>query len=98
MSGNQAPVRAGVVAAVGFLALDAVLLVLAGAWMDRPALVLWGGVFAVLAALPVVLWRRYLKHMEDVRAARHAMTEEIRHLQTALREPRTGAVRGEPRR
>lgn len=98
MSGNQAPVRAGVVAAVGFLALDAVLLVLAGAWMDRPGLVVWGGVFALLAAVPVLLWRRYLKHLEDVRTARRAMAEEIRHWQTALREPRTGAVRGEPRR
>lgn len=89
--------RAGVVAAVGFLALDAVLLVLAGAWMDRPGLVVWGGVFAVLAAVPVMLWRRYLKHLDDVRTARRAMAEEIRHLQTALRAPRTGAARGEPR-
>lgn len=102
MTSSEAPVRAGVVAAVGFLALDAVLLVLAGAWMDRPALVVWGGVFAALAAVPVFLWRRYLKHMDDVRTARHAMAEEIRHLQTALREPRgerpTGPLRSEPRR
>ncbi len=97
MSRSEAPVRAGVVAAVGFLALDAVLLVLAGAWMDRPGLVVWGGVFVVLAAVPVLLWRRYLRHMDDVRTARHAMAEEIRHLQAALREPGTGAPRGDPR-
>jgi membrane protein implicated in regulation of membrane protease activity len=98
MTSTRGPVRAGVVAAVGFLALDAVLLVLAGAWMDRPALVVWGGVFAVLAAVPVMLWRRYLKRLDDVRTARHAMAEEIRRLQTASREPQTEALRSEPRR
>ncbi|MBI2401195.1 MAG: hypothetical protein HYV20_00330 [Gemmatimonadetes bacterium] len=98
MKSNPAPVRAGVVAAVGFLALDAVLLVLAGAWMDRPALVVWGVVFAALAVVPVILWRRYLRHMDDVRTARHDMAEEIRHWQTTLRDPGSEPVRGEPRR
>ncbi len=98
MTSNQGPVRAGVVAAVGFLALDAVLLVLAGAWMDRPSLVIWGAVFALLAAVPVILWRRYLKDLDDVRTARRAMAEEARHLQTALREHPTEAARGEPQR
>lgn len=97
MTSTPGPVRAGVVAAVGFLALDAVLLVLAGAWMDRPSLVIWGAMFGVLAAVPVVLWRRYLKHMDDVHAARRAMAEEARHLQTALRGP-TEPARGDPRR
>lgn len=107
MTCSGAPVRAGVVAAVGFLALDAVLLILAGAWADRPGLVIWGGVFAGLAAVPVLLWRRYLRHLHDVRTARRDMAKEVGHLQTALRQPRTagipsepptGAVRGKPPR
>jgi hypothetical protein len=82
-------VRAGVVAAVGFLVLDAVLLILAGVWADRPVLVVWGCVFGALAVLPVILWRRYLRHLDDVRTARRAMAEDIARLSEALRsEPR----------
>lgn len=95
MTTSVPTVRAGVVAAVGFLGLDAVLLVLAGAWSDRPALVVWGVVFAGLAVVPVILWRRYLKHLEDVHLARLAMADEIRHLQTELRGSPGGAARGE---
>ena len=80
------PLRALVVAAVGFLGLDAVLLVLAGAWLNRAVLVFWGVVLALLAAAPVVLWRRYVRQMDDVRAARRAMAHEVRHLQRTLRE------------
>ena len=98
MTSNEAPVRAGVVAAVGFLALDAVLLVLAGVWMDRPALVVWGGVFVALAAVPLILWRRYLRHLDGVRTARRDMAEEIRHLRTTLRQLPPEAARGEPHR
>ena len=79
------PVRAGVVAAVGFLALDAVLLAWAGWWTHRPALILWGVLLAGLIAVPLRLWRRYRRHMDEVRAARHAMAQEARHLQMALR-------------
>jgi hypothetical protein len=89
MTSNRGPVRAGVVAAVGFLALDGVLLVLAGVWADRPVLVMWGVVFGVLTGLPVILWRRYLKHLDEVRTARHAMADDIARLSEALRsQPR----------
>jgi|GEM_PF-702112 len=80
-------VRAGVVAAVGFLALDAVLLAWAGWWTRRPALVVWGVLLAALIAVPLRLWRRYRRSMDEVQAARRAMAQEVRHLQMALREP-----------
>jgi hypothetical protein len=86
MSHHHRLVRAGVVAAVGFLALDAVLLAWAGWWTHRPGLVLWGALLACLIAVPVHLWRRYRRHMDEVRAARHAMAQEVHHLQMALRE------------
>lgn len=82
---HDGPVRAGVVAAVGFLALDAVLLAWAGWWTHRPALILWGVLLAGLIAVPLRLWRRYRRRMDEVRAARHAMAQEARHLQMALR-------------
>ena len=79
-------VRAGVVAAVGFLALDAVLLAWAGWWTRRPGLMLWGALLAALIAVPVGAWRRYRRQMEEVRAARRAMAQEVRYFQMALRE------------
>jgi hypothetical protein len=89
MTSTRGPVRAGVVAAVGFLILDGVLLVLAGIWTDRTVLVVWGVVFGVLTAVPVILWRRYLKRLDEVRSARRAMAEDIARLSEALRsQPR----------
>jgi membrane protein implicated in regulation of membrane protease activity len=97
MTGSH-PLRALVVAAVGFLGLDAVLLLLAGIWLDRAVLVFWGLVLAVLAGVPIVLWRRYLRQMRDVRQERQAMVQEIRQLQSQLREYERGVVPGESRR
>ncbi len=87
MSRSEVLVRAGVVVAAGFLMLDGVLLLWAGASSGRPGLIAWGAVLGLLAALPVLLWRRYLRHMHEVRAARRAMAQEVRHFQTALRGP-----------
>lgn len=87
MRRSEGLVRAGVVAAVGFLWLDGVLLVWAGAWSNRLGLLVWGAVLALLAGAPVLLWRRYLRRLRDVRAARRAMAQEVRHFQTALRGP-----------
>lgn len=84
----EASVRAGVVAGVGFLSLDAVLLVLAGVWTHRLTLVFWGVFFAGLAAVPVVLWRRYRGRLDDVRSARRAVAQELRQLQSTRRDPR----------
>ena len=93
------PLRALVVAAVGLLGLDAVLLVLAGLWLDRGGLIAWGVVLGLLAALPIVAWRRYVRQMDEVRGARQAVVQELRHLQRALRETGTDAVTaGELRR
>jgi hypothetical protein len=36
--------------------------------------------------LPLALWRRYRRRMDEVHAARRAMAQEVRHLQMALRE------------
>ena len=93
------PLRALVVAAVGLLALDAVLLVLAGVWLRRAGLVAWGVVLGMLAAAPIVLWRRYVRQMDEVDGARHAMAQELRHLQQTLRAaPADGLAAGAPRR
>ncbi len=84
----ESSVRAGVVAGVGFLSLDAVLLALAGLWTHRPSLVLWGCFFGALAVLPIVLWRRYRRRLDDVRSARQAAAQDLRHFEATPRDPR----------
>jgi len=97
MTGRH-PLRALVVAAVGLLGLDAVLLVLAGAWLGRVGLVALGVAIGALAAAPIVLWRRYVEQMDEVQGDRHAMAQELRHLQRTLREtPADGMAAGAPR-
>jgi hypothetical protein len=71
---------------VGFLLLDAVLLVLAGWWSGRVALVVWGSVFLCGAGGVILVWRRYLAHLGEVDAARRAVRAEVDRLRIALRE------------
>jgi membrane protein implicated in regulation of membrane protease activity len=87
MRSPEASVRAGVVAGVGFLSLDAVLLVLGGVWTHRLSLVFWGCFFGGLAVLPIVLWRRYRGRLEEVRSARRAVAQELRHWEATRRQP-----------
>ncbi len=89
---RQHPLRALVVAAVGLLGLDGVLLVLAGVWLDRAALIFWGVVLGLLAVLPILLWRRYLRQIDEVHTARRAVAQELRYLQRVLRETPTDAA------
>jgi hypothetical protein len=85
VTGGRAPaVRAGAVAAVGFLLLDAVLLAIAGAEARRPVLLLWSAVLAGAAAGVVVLWRRYVLRLRELDAQRRAMRMEIEHLRAVV--------------
>ena len=82
--------RALTVLAAGFLGLDAVLLLMAGAWTGRRALSLWGVVFAAGTVGVVVLWRRYLRHLLDLdeaRAARAALAGEVERLRRSAGLP-----------
>ncbi|GBD31270.1 MAG: hypothetical protein KatS3mg081_0972 [Gemmatimonadales bacterium] len=83
---GRSNVRAGLVAAVGFLLLDAVLLVLAGWWSGRAGLVVWGAVFFLGAVGVVVVWRRYLAHLGELEAARRAARKEVDRMRIALKE------------
>ena len=76
--------------AAGFLLLDAVLLVLAGVWMARVALIVWGGVFAIGAAWVVVLWRRYLVRLSELDDARAALRREIHRISRTIEEGSRG--------
>ncbi|HEY2825504.1 MAG TPA: hypothetical protein VGI83_08170 [Gemmatimonadales bacterium] len=79
--------RALVIIAVGFLALDAVLLIMAGVWSDRWALTAWGAGFGIAAFAVVALWRRYLRQLVDLDDARRALAGEIERLRRSAGLP-----------
>jgi hypothetical protein len=75
--------------AAGFLALDAVLLVLAAVWSSRPILAVWGAMLGVGAAWVVVLRRRYLVRLDELAQARESLKRELGDLARAVpRAPR----------
>ncbi len=72
--------------AVGFLLLDAMLLVWFGVELER-AVLLWGGIGCAVAAVAVVLvWRRYRRTLEDLDASRLEMKAEVESIRQLLRE------------
>ncbi len=80
------PGRAVATFAVGFLLLDAVLLVWAGFELDRASLV-GGGLACAIAALAVaVLWRRYRHALREVEAGRREMRSQADSLRQLLKE------------
>ena len=85
-STRRTPSRALTTFAVGFLLLDAVLLVYSGAALGRATLVVWGAVFFVSAGLVVVGWRRYRRLMADLERARRDMHAEIESIRALLHE------------
>ena len=80
------PGRTLTTAAIGFLLLDAVLLVIAGLWAKRIALLLGAVACALMAVVVVVAWRRYRRAMEEVRAARRAMMSEVESIRDLLHQ------------
>jgi hypothetical protein len=72
--------------AVGFLLLDAMLLVWVGLELKRPGLV-WGGIVcAGVAGAVVLVWRRYRQTLEELDVRRHEMKAEAESLRQLLRE------------
>lgn len=79
--------RTLVIAAVGFLLVDSVLLIWAGASIGRSSLTVWGVLFGVGAVAVVVLWRKYLRHLVDLDEARSALSGEIERLRRSAGLP-----------
>ena len=74
--------------AAGFLLLDAVLLALAGVWLARPALLVWGVLFAAGGVGVTLLWRRYLVRLGELDEARAALRLEIRRISRTIQDAR----------
>lgn len=80
--------RALTIAAAGFLFLDGVLLILAGVWVGRTGLIVWGGLFVLGGVGVIRLWRRYLVQLDELSAAREALKAEARRLSDAVKNAR----------
>ena len=84
---SRAPrTRVLIVTAVSVLALDAVLLLGAGYWTQRPALLVVGAVSATMAVVVLVSWRRHLRRLEEIDAARAELAAEARELSSLTRD------------
>jgi prepilin signal peptidase PulO-like enzyme (type II secretory pathway) len=83
---SRRPARTITVLAAGLLALDAVLLGLAGLWSARLGLLVWGALFGAGAIGVLVLRRRYVKRLEELDDARRALRGELGDLAKTLRD------------
>jgi len=78
---SRAPrTRVLLVVAVSALLLDAALLILAGVWTDRMALVAGGAASAIIAMVLLFSWRRHLRRLENIDAARLDLKQEVKGL------------------
>ncbi len=80
MGPRRRPGRTMTVVAVGFLALDGALLLLAGIWSGRVGLVLLGGAFAACAVGVVFYWRRYLRQLRALGLGLEARFRDLQEL------------------
>jgi membrane protein implicated in regulation of membrane protease activity len=70
---------------VGFLLLNATLLVWAGVGMHRPWLVVAAGVFVAVSFLVVLALRRYRRIIAELQDDRREMKREVESLRELLR-------------
>lgn len=82
---RRLPARLLTVAAVGFLALDGVLLLLAARWLGRVGLALFGGAVLLAAVAVGVLWRRQRHLLAGLTQDRGEVADAARALRDELR-------------
>jgi hypothetical protein len=71
--------------AAGFLALDGIALSGIGIWSGRLGLLLPGAALLAAAALVLLFWRRHLRRLEEIAAARRELRDEAGDLRRILR-------------
>lgn len=72
--------------AVAVLALDAVLLALAGIWLARLWLFVLAGVCAAGVVATIALWRRYQRHVTELEAMIEARKAEAQREVESIRD------------
>jgi beta-lactamase regulating signal transducer with metallopeptidase domain len=86
MKRYRAPSRALTTVAVGFLALDGLLLGYSGLVLHRTLFVVWSAACFVGAGLVVFGWRRYRRAMSDLERARREMRAEVESIRALLHD------------
>lgn len=81
---SATPSRALTTFAVGFLGLDALLLVYSGLALHRPVLVAGGGVCLLGAVFVILGWRRYRRAMAELERDRQEMLTEVESIRDLL--------------
>jgi uncharacterized membrane protein YccC len=71
---------------VGFLLLDALLLIWLGVELSRGRLVAGGIACAVAAGVVILVWRRYRHVLDDISVQRREMKAEVEAIRHLLRE------------
>jgi hypothetical protein len=72
--------------AFGFLAIDAILLMLAGLWSDRVVLVILGVVFAVAAVGVLLYWRAHKRQLDEIAKARADLRAEAEAMRELIKK------------
>jgi len=83
---SSSPGRALAIFTVGFLLLDAALLIWAGLELSRGNLVGGGIACLVAAGVIVLVWRRYRATLDDIGVQRREMKAEVEAIRDLLRE------------
>jgi len=81
---QRTPSRALTTFTIGFLLLDALLFVYSGVALHRTLNVVWGAVCVLVAALVLVLWRRYRRAMLDLERDRRDLRAEAESIRDLL--------------
>ncbi|HXJ30509.1 MAG TPA: hypothetical protein VNG35_07715 [Gemmatimonadales bacterium] len=71
---------------VGFLSLDALLLIWLGVDLSRGRLVVGGVVCVVAAGVVILVWRRYRHVLDDISIQRREMKAEVDAIRDLLRD------------
>jgi uncharacterized membrane protein YccC len=80
----KTPGRALATLALGFLALDAILLIIAGVSTGRPLFFAAAGGCALGAAVVVVAWRRFRRALDEVDEVRRQMRADAESIRALL--------------
>jgi hypothetical protein len=83
---SPAAARILTIVAASALAFDGTALLGLGVWKGRVGAILAGVVFLVSSGLVLFYWRWYRRRLEDLAAARRALSDEAREIQRLLRE------------
>ena len=78
--------RSLTIVAAGFLAFDGAAMIALGIWSGRQALLVAGVVFFLSSGLVLLFWRRHLRRLDEVDAARRELRGEAEELRRVLRD------------